>query len=126
MRPTQGWPKSRKGSEMNTTFTIADFRNEDVLSGLSAREAAAELLGHDGAEWEIRDNGETGFDLWHRKPNAGKPWTPTVIYSIEDDREAAENEIFEKVIASGYWDRDDMFSGTDDQYRQMLADRENE
>lgn len=120
-----GWPTRRKGLQMNT-YTIADFRSGDVKTGMSAREAAAELLGDDGGEWEIRDNGETGFDLWHRKPNAGKPWTLTVIYSIEEDRETAENEIFEKVIASGYWDRDDMFSGTDEQYRQMLADQENE
>ncbi|MDZ4382788.1 MAG: hypothetical protein U0942_15765 [Parvibaculum sp.] len=109
---------------MNITYTIADFRSDDVSAGLSARDAAIDLLGHDGAEWEIRDNGETGFDLWHRKPNAGKPWTMTAIYSIEGDRDAAESEIFEKVIASGYWDRDDMFSGTDEQYQQMLADGE--
>lgn len=111
---------------MTITYTIANFCTNEVQSGLSARDVAAELLGHDGAEWEIRDNGETGFDLWHRKTNAGKPWTMTVIYSIEEEREAAEKEIFDKVIASGYWDRDDMFAGTDEQYRRMLAEQEGE
>lgn len=106
-----------------TTYTIADFSSDDVRTGLSAREAATELLSDDGAEWEIRDDGDEGYSLWHRKPNAGKRWTKTVIYSVETDRSAAENEIFERVIGSGYWDRDDLFVGTDDQYRQMLADK---
>lgn len=111
---------------MTTTYTIADFRSDDVQSGLSARDAAAELLGHDGAEWEIRDEREAGFALWHRKPNAGRPWTKTMIYSVAENREKAESEIFEKVIMSGHWDRDDMFVGTDEQYRQMLAGQETE
>ena len=110
--------------DMNTmtTYTIADFRSDNVRTGMSAREAATELLSDDGAEWEIRDEADAGFALWHRKPNAGKRWTKTVIYSVETDLAAAENEIFERVIASGYWDLDDLFVGTDDQYRQMMAD----
>lgn len=109
---------------MTTTYTIADFRSEDVQTGLTARDCAAALLGHDGAEWEIRDEADAGFALWHRKPNAGKPWTKTAIYSIEDDRETAENQIFERAIASGFWDRDDMIVATDEDYLAAMAEDE--
>lgn len=112
---------------MNTTYTIANFRNDNVQSGLSARNAADELLSHDGAEYEVRAEADgTGFTLWDRKPNAGKPWARTVIYSVEADRAAAETEIFTKVIQSGYWERDDMFCGTDDAYAEMLAEMDAE
>lgn len=103
-----------------TTYTIADFRSDVVRTGMTARETASQLLGHDGAEWEIRDEADAGFALWHRKPNAGMRWTKTVIYSIEDDREAAENQIFERVIASGFCGRDDLFVGTDEAYQRMM------
>lgn len=108
------------------TYTIANFRRGDVQTGLSAREAAAALLGHDGAEWEIRDEADAGFALWHRQPNAGKPWTKTVIYSIEDDRETAENQIFERVIASGIWERGDMMVAADEDYIAAMAEWDDE
>lgn len=107
-------------------YTIENINSGEVQSGLSACDAASELLGHDGAEWEIRPDCENGaivgFFLWHRKPNAGKPWTKTLIYSAAEQREEAENEIFELVIGCGFWDRDDIFCGTDDHHRKIKAE----
>lgn len=126
MRPATGWPIRRKGLDMTTTFTIADFRADAVHSGLSASEAAHELLSHDGAEYDVRaaEDG-AGFELWHRKPNAHRvAWVKTVIWSSATDREAAEADIFAKVIASGHWDRDDLFVGTDEAYAETLAEQD--
>ena len=106
-----------------TTYTI--INSVEAQSGLSLEDAARELLLEDGAEYDIREAVDgAGFELWHRKPNANKPWTKTVIYSIEDDRDAAETDIFKKVIDSGYWEGDDLSCMTDERYAEMLAESE--
>ena len=108
-----------------TTYTI--IHGTEIETGLSLEEAAQTLLQHDGADYEIRRAADgTGFELWHRKQVANKPWTKTVIYSTSDDEAAAEAEIFEEVIMCGHWDTDNLQSMTDETYRVMRADMEDE
>jgi hypothetical protein len=87
------------------------FHQDDAFApqiGLTLEQAATELLTYDGHDFEIRDGGNSGFELWHTQFSrngtlGGRPMVQTVIWSIKSDRAEAETEIFEKVIASGYW-----------------------
>jgi hypothetical protein len=108
---------------MTTTYTILTGEGEMIETGLSLRDAAAEVLTSDSREFEVRADKDGGFTLWTRQQVANRPWTATRFFSIKSDREAAEQEIFEAVVTS------ERFSGhneaiTDEQYRQMLADLE--
>lgn len=103
------------------TYTVIDnVSGEAIATGLSAADAAAEVLTSDGREFDIRlaDDGN-GFELWTRQQVANKGWTRTVIYSIEADRSAAEADIFSQVIAANWPRRPSVL--TDAQYKEMLA-----
>jgi hypothetical protein len=104
-----------------TTYTVLDYNGYVEASGLLAADAADLILCHDGAEYEIRASGSKhgGYDLWSRKPNANRPWTQTVAFSLESDFAKAEAEIFEKVIYAGWTNQLVM---TDDAYAVMEAD----
>lgn len=105
-----------------TAFTVIDSASGEVIgTGLTAADAAAEVLTSDSQEFDIRaaEDGN-GFELWTRQQVANKGWTRTVVYSIEAARDAAEAEIFAKVIAAD-WPRHPTVL-TDAQYAEMLAE----
>ena len=105
-----------------TTYTVINENSgEAIATGLTAAEAAFEVLTDDSREFDIRaaEDG-SGFDLWTRQQVANKGWTKTVVYSIEDDRDAAEAEIYAKVIAAD-WPRHPTVM-TDTQYAEMQAE----
>ena len=105
-----------------TTYTVIDDNSgEAIATGLTVAEAAAEVLTSDSQEFDIRaaEDGN-GFELWTRQQVANKGWTQTVVYSVEDDRAAAEAEIFAKVIAAD-WPRHPTVM-TDQQYAEMQAE----
>ena len=109
-----------EGDRDMTTYTILSGEGEMIETGLSLRDAAAEVLTSDSREFEVREDKDGGFTLWARQQVANRPWTATKFFSIKTDREAAELEIFEAVVTS------ERFSGhseaiTDDQYAEMLA-----
>lgn len=104
-----------------TPVTYTVLHDSAVLGRhLTAAEAAAEILTHDGREYDIRPEQDGGFTLWSRQEVANRGWTRTVIYSAADTMAEAEAEIFGRVIAAG-WDRhpDAM---TDADYDAMMAD----
>lgn len=105
-----------------TSYTVLDNASGEVLAtGLTATDAAAEVLTSDSQEFDIRTAEDgNGFELWTRQQVANKGWTKTVVYSVEDDRDAAEGEIFAKVIAAN-WPRHPTVM-TDAQYAEMLAE----
>lgn len=110
-----------------TTYTIIT-RNGDVLErGLSAEWAAREALSYDSNTFEIRQHEEgEGFVLWcspfSRASAAYRGVSPTFTFSLANDREKAEAEIFAKVIAAP----DGTFNGcsimTDAAYDEMIAE----
>ena len=104
-----------------TTYTVIDTNGEAIATGLTAADAAAEVLTDDGRQFDIRaaEDGN-GFELWTRQQVANKGWTQTVVYSVEDDRAAAEAEIFANVIAAD-WPRHPTVM-TDQQYAEMQAE----
>lgn len=109
---------SIKGVKIMTSYTVLDYDGYVEATGLSVTAAADLVLSHDGAEYEIRasDDKFGGYDLWARKPNANRPWTKTVAFSLESVLEKAEAEIFEKVIYAGWTSQSVM---TDESYAEM-------
>ena len=105
-----------------TTYTVIDRASGDAIAtGLSAADAASEVLTSDGQEYDIRPATDgNGFELWTRKQVASKGWTRTVVYSIENDRDAAEADIFAKVIVADWPRHPEVL--TDAQYAEMLAE----
>lgn len=98
----------------------------DVLGRhLTTADAAREVLTYDGREFDIVAEGEGGFTLRSRQPVAGfHHWTRTVIYSAADTREAAEAEIFGRVVTA-HWERHpDVMA--DEDYDAMQAEIEAE
>lgn len=102
-----------------TTYTVIDTVGDVIATGLTAAEAAAEVLTDDSREFDIRADDGNGFELWTRQQVANRGWTQTVVYSLEDDRTAAEAEIYAKVIAAD-WPRHPTVM-TDQQYADMQA-----
>jgi multidrug efflux pump subunit AcrA (membrane-fusion protein) len=106
-----------------TTYTVLDTNGDLIATGLTAADAAAEMLTDDGREFDIRAAADgTGFDLWTRQQVANKGWTITAIYSVDTDRAAAEARIFAKVIAADWPHHPTVL--TDQQYAEMLAELE--
>lgn len=115
------------GKEAQTTYTVIDnVSGEPIATGLSVAAAAAEVLTSDGQEYEIREATDKfgGFELWYRKQVANKPWTKSVIFSLETDRGAAESEIFNQVIQSEWPRHPSVMS--DAQYAEMRAQLDSE
>lgn len=103
-----------------TTYTVIE--PSYVERERTVEEVAHRLLTDDGAEYAVRPSQNGGFDLWIRKQVANKPWTKTVVFSLEDNADKAEAEIMEKVVASGHWETGSLSVVTDEQYEVMLAD----
>jgi|GEM_PF-2613039 len=91
-----------------TIYTVARSDGENREYNLTLAEAARMILQHDGGDYEIRRrpigrlsvDGE-GFDLWTRQQVANIPWRKTIFYSpFTNDYDAAETDIFERVIAA--------------------------
>lgn len=108
-----------------TTYTVLDNGSgEAIATGLTAAEAAHEILTSDSQEYDIREDEDGGFTLWARQQVANKGWTRTVIFSVKDDRAEAEAEIFGQVIVAD-WPRHPT-AMTDEAYRAMMADFEDD
>jgi hypothetical protein len=104
-----------------TTYTVINENSgEAIATGLTAADAAAEVLTDDSREFDIRaaEDGN-GFDLWVRQQVANKGWTKTTIYSLEDDLDAAEADIFGKVINADWPHHPEVM--TDTQFAEMQA-----
>lgn len=93
-----------------TTYTVFNTQDSSIIygRGLTAVDAMDIMLSDDGYRWEIRH--EDGcYHLYHSDGSANSTrgaahMVETVIFSVSDDKNAAENEIAEKVIAAG-WSR---------------------
>jgi hypothetical protein len=110
-----------------TTYTILG-RSGDVLErGLSAREAAIEALHYDSNVFEIRphEDGE-GFVLWcspiSKASSAYCGLSKTFTFSLENDREKAEAEIFAKVIVANVQTFNGCDIVTDAIYDEIVAE----
>ena len=104
-----------------TYAVINENSGEAIATGLTAAEAAFKVLTDDSREFDIRGAEDgNGFELWSRQQVANKGWTKTVVYSVEDDLDAAEAEIFDKVINADWPHRPEVM--TDQQYAEMLAE----
>lgn len=106
---------------MSATYTLLDTTGRAIAHGLSASDAAAEILTSDGREYDIRADDTGGYVLWTRHQVAGLPWTPTIFYSAAENIEEAEADIYAAVVVA------ERFCGhpeavTDDQYIEMLTD----
>ncbi len=102
---------------MTTLYTIDD--HGEITSGLTAVEAARVLLRDDSCEHEIRLADDV-YELWTQQQVSHTPWSKTVIYSFADTATAAEQEVAEKVIASGHWERGELQCRTDQQHADMV------
>lgn len=121
--PTGGKADAPPIEGTGTKYTVIDpSSGEAIDSGLTAAEAAHIILTDDGRQYEIREDPDGGFTLWSRQQVANKPWSPTVVFSIETEREKAETEIFQKVIVAD-WPRHPE-AITDQRYQEMLANLE--
>lgn len=105
---------------MTATYTVIDHNSGEPLDRhLTAAEAAHIILTDDGRDYDIRPDEDSGWALWARQQVANRGWERTVVYSIDDDRERAEAEIWQKVI-DARWPRHPE-AMTDDQYARMLT-----
>lgn len=103
-------------------LTVIDHNGEALGRHLTEADAAHIILTHDGADYEIREDGWRGskiFELWTRKQVANKPWTKTVVFSLADTRAEAEAEIFAEVCAACWPRHPEAIS--DAQYDEMFA-----
>ena len=72
-------------------------------------EAAQTVMGYDGHSFEIRPASDgKGFALWasqfsRNSPAGGRPLVKSVIFSLSEDRSAAEAEIFKAVAVNAEW-----------------------
>lgn len=105
-----------------TTYTFVN--GDRAITGLTMIEAAHELLSTDSAEYDIRPDSRGGYRLWTRKQVANKPWTQTIIFSLEDNETSAEKEIARLLIGSGAWETGSIHVLTDDQYANLQAEAE--
>lgn len=109
---------------MTTTYTVLNHHGTEQVGGVGLAEAAQTVLGYDGHEYDIRRS-DTGWELWtssfSRASAAYNGLTRSTIYSLEDDRDAAERDIWTKVIHHADW-----FCGctvmTDAEYDAMQAE----
>lgn len=111
-----------------TLYTVARSDGDQREYNLTLAEAARAILQHDGGNYEIRRrpigrmsvDGE-GFDLWTRQQVANIPWRKTIFYSPLTDYDAAEADIFQRVIAaSGRADWRGLVAEEQSSYRAML------
>lgn len=111
-----------------TTFTIYSGSTGNSTSGLTAIEAARELLGYDGHEFEIRRADGGGHELWvsmfSRNSACFSGLTRSVIFSIKDDPDGAEEDISQRVIKSGFWENGNISVMTDEAFSAMQEDQE--
>lgn len=95
-----------------TSFTVIDCNGDAIERHLTAADAAAIILNHDGGDYEIRTGeactgmlaGQHVYELWTRKQVANRPWTRTVVSVIEATLAEAEAAIYAAVIAA-HWPR---------------------
>jgi len=105
-------------------YTVIDRNSgEKIGGGLTAADAAHIVLTDDGRQYDIRpsEDGE-GFDLWSCQPVANRGWFKTLIWSNGPDRDAAETELFAKVIAANWPRHPEVL--TDEQYAFLERERE--
>ena len=105
-----------------TTYTILTGEGEMIETGLSLRDAAAEVLTSDSREFDIRSD-DGVFTVWIRQQVANSPWTATHFVSFAPAREDAEREIFTDVVNCERM-RGHNEAITDEQYRQTLPEVE--
>ena len=81
------------------TYTVVDPVGTPLARGISARDAAAEILSYDGAHYDVRpeDDGD-GYVLFVGR--RGFPLARTRYFSLAADRDLGEAEIFAEVVAS--------------------------
>jgi hypothetical protein len=103
-----------------TKYTVVDSNGDVLDRGLTVAEAAHIILTDDGREYAIRPDDDGCWTLWSRQQVANKGWSPTVVYSFEDDRDLAESEIFQKVVDSDWPHHPEAM--TDEQYMAGTVD----
>lgn len=107
-----------------TTYTVIDRSSGEALhTGLTAREAAYEILTYDEREYEIRQDEDGGWTLWSRHQVANRGWERTVLFSIHSNQGEAEADIFAQVIAADWPRHPEVMTDTD--YARMLAELDN-
>ena len=90
------------------TYTVYNPNSDaEAESGLCLADAANKMMSYDGHEWEIREEGDA-FNLDTSQfsrcsPCGGGDLTRSVVYSYAANRDAAEIEIFERVISEDWW-----------------------
>lgn len=108
-----------------TTYTVLRADGEINARGLSAPDAAVEVMTYDGHDYDIlRD--QDGWRLFTTKhsrnsPLGGRPMTGTVIWSFATHEAEARAEILAEVIKNAGWWRGQSVI-TDADYDQMVAD----
>ena len=85
-------------------YTVLNSQGSVIARHLSATDAMAEILLHDGHDYDIRraDDGE-GFELWitrysRNSPAGGGEMVKSLIYSLNSNETMARDEIARKVI----------------------------
>ena len=84
------------------TYKVIDYNGDVIARGLSAAEAANEILSTDSREWEIRRMEGGGWQIWSRQQVANRPWAATVVTSFAGTLEKAQQQMFEEVIARNF------------------------
>lgn len=117
---------------MMTTYTVFQSNDSSIFeSGLSLADAANSVLTHDGHEWEIRPAADgDGFRLWtsnaSRNSAAYQGLRQSTVWSLASDRQAAEAEIFAKVIAAEPARSNGPEVMTDERFAAMVAETDDE
>lgn len=111
---------------MTTLYTI--YGRGKIDSGLTATEAAEVLLTDDGYRYEIRRDRD-GWRLYvsqhSRNSTLGdRPLVGATIWSSEAAEDAAWEDIADKVIQGGLWEKDDLQCLTDEAYAEMMRELE--
>ena len=89
----------------NTTYTVLDRHGNVQSDGETLEGAALIVLGYDGHQHEIRNDGDIGFSLWTSQRGGGGnvPMISSVIYSLEADEGLATADMYHKIIQNAEW-----------------------
>lgn len=105
-------------------YTVARQDGEEREFNLTLADAAHCILTHDGCDYEVRPRADgEGFEIWSRQQVAGRGWTQTQWFSLEDDRAAAEADLRRRVVddsGTGNWRG--LIAEPQDAYRQSMLD----
>ena len=86
---------------MTATYTVIDYNGQEIAIGVTAEQAADEIMTADSREWQLRKDAKFGgWAAWSRQEVANRPWGETVFYSASPKEADALADISQQIISA--------------------------